>query len=121
MIGTCGFFPYVRVISNKLGNVPDRYAWVTRARTPGAALPPTFYFKTSLAGASCTLPPWRPRPVRFGGALVLHASPVMTTRLGSSVPATASRESLDDTSPCATSCQRVLAAIRRSPRTSQAA
>ena len=34
------------VISNKLGNVPDRYSWVTRARTPGAALPPTYYFKS---------------------------------------------------------------------------
>ena len=46
VIGTCGFFPYVRVISNKMGNVPDRYSWVTRARTPGAALPPTYYFKS---------------------------------------------------------------------------
>ena len=46
VIGTCGFFPYVRVIGNKMGNVPDRYAWVTRARTPGAALPPTYYLKS---------------------------------------------------------------------------
>jgi peptide/nickel transport system substrate-binding protein len=45
VIGTCGFFPYLRVISNRLGNVPDRYAWVTRARTPGAAHPSTYYFK----------------------------------------------------------------------------
>jgi peptide/nickel transport system substrate-binding protein len=46
VIGTCGFFPYLRVIGNKMGNVPDRYAWVTRARTPGAALPPTYYIKS---------------------------------------------------------------------------
>jgi peptide/nickel transport system substrate-binding protein len=45
VIGTVGFFPYVRTVNNKLGNVPDRYSWVTRARTPGAAHPSTFYFK----------------------------------------------------------------------------
>ena len=46
VIGTCGFFPYLRVISNKLENVPERYAWVTRARTPGAAHPSTYFFKS---------------------------------------------------------------------------
>jgi peptide/nickel transport system substrate-binding protein len=46
VIGTVGFEPILRVISNKLANVPDRYAWVTRARTPGAAHPPTYYFKS---------------------------------------------------------------------------
>jgi peptide/nickel transport system substrate-binding protein len=46
VIGTVGFEPILRVISNKLGNVPDRYSWVTRARTPGAAHPPTYYFKS---------------------------------------------------------------------------
>ncbi|MCC7369643.1 MAG: ABC transporter substrate-binding protein [Chloroflexi bacterium] len=46
VIGTVGFYPVLRVISNKLGNVPERYAWVTRARTPGAAQPTTYYFKS---------------------------------------------------------------------------
>jgi peptide/nickel transport system substrate-binding protein len=46
VIGTVGFTPTLRVISNKMGNVPDRYVWLTRNRTPGAALPPTYYFKS---------------------------------------------------------------------------
>ena len=46
VIGTVGFTPILRVISNKMGNVPDRYVWLTRNRTPGAALPPTYYFKS---------------------------------------------------------------------------
>ena len=46
VIGTVGFNPILRVIGNKMGNVPDRYAWVTRARTPGAAHPPTYYLKS---------------------------------------------------------------------------
>jgi peptide/nickel transport system substrate-binding protein len=46
VIGTVGFSPVLRVIGNKIGNVPDRYAWVTRARTPGAAHPPTYYMKS---------------------------------------------------------------------------
>jgi peptide/nickel transport system substrate-binding protein len=45
VIGTVGFTPTLRVISNKLTNVPNRYVWLTRNRTPGAALPPTYSFK----------------------------------------------------------------------------
>jgi peptide/nickel transport system substrate-binding protein len=45
VIGTVGFTPTLRVISNKLTNVPNRYVWLTRNRTPGAALPPTDSFK----------------------------------------------------------------------------
>jgi len=45
VIGTVGFYPVVRVIGNKMKNVPERYAWVTRARTPGAALPSTYYLE----------------------------------------------------------------------------
>jgi peptide/nickel transport system substrate-binding protein len=45
VIGTVGFYPVLRVVSNKLGNVPDRYSWLTRVRTPGAAHPSTYYFK----------------------------------------------------------------------------
>ncbi|MGE3912298.1 MAG: ABC transporter substrate-binding protein, partial [Chloroflexota bacterium] len=46
VIGTCGFAPTLRVVSNKLGNVPDRYVWRTRNRTPGAAHPSTYFFKS---------------------------------------------------------------------------
>ena len=46
VIGTVGFYPVLRVISNKMGNVPDRYSWLTRVRTPGAAHPSTYYFKS---------------------------------------------------------------------------
>ncbi len=45
VIGTVGFTPTLRIVSNKLGNVPDRYVWRTRNRTPGAAMPPTYFFK----------------------------------------------------------------------------
>jgi hypothetical protein len=45
VIGTVGFTPNVRLISNKLGNVPERLSWRTRARTPGATHPSTYYFK----------------------------------------------------------------------------
>ena len=31
VIGTVGFIPVLRIIGNKMGNVPDRYAW----RDPG--------------------------------------------------------------------------------------
>ncbi len=46
VIGTVGFTPILRVIGNKMGNVPDRYSWVTRVRTPGAAMSSTYYFKS---------------------------------------------------------------------------
>ena len=46
VIGTVGFTPTLRVVSNKMGNVPDRYAWKTRVRTPGAAHPSTYFFKS---------------------------------------------------------------------------
>jgi peptide/nickel transport system substrate-binding protein len=46
VIGTVGFVPNVRVISNKLGNVPERIAWKSRCRTPGATHPSTYYFKS---------------------------------------------------------------------------
>jgi peptide/nickel transport system substrate-binding protein len=45
VIGTVGFIPVLRIVSNKLGNVPDRYTWRARIRTPGAAQPSTYYFK----------------------------------------------------------------------------
>lgn len=45
VIGTVGFVPNVRIISNKLGNVPERLAWRARTRTPGASHPATYYFK----------------------------------------------------------------------------
>jgi peptide/nickel transport system substrate-binding protein len=46
VIGTVGFVPNVRVISNKMGNVPERISWRSRCRTPGATHPSTYYFKT---------------------------------------------------------------------------
>ncbi|MCC7369642.1 MAG: ABC transporter substrate-binding protein [Chloroflexi bacterium] len=46
VIGTVGFSPVLRVIGNKLGNVPDRYGWRTRNRTPGHVHPSTYYFKS---------------------------------------------------------------------------
>ena len=46
VMGTVGFVPVLRVISNKLANVPDRYVWRTRNRTPGANHPSTYYFKS---------------------------------------------------------------------------
>jgi len=45
VVGTVGFVPNVRVISNKMGNVPDRISWRSRCRTPGATHPSTYYFK----------------------------------------------------------------------------
>jgi peptide/nickel transport system substrate-binding protein len=45
VIGTVGFVPNVRVISNKMGNEPERIAWKSRCRTPGATHPSTYYFK----------------------------------------------------------------------------
>ncbi len=46
VIGTVGFVPNVRVISNKMGNVPERISWRSRCRTPGATHPSTYYFKS---------------------------------------------------------------------------
>jgi len=46
VIGTVGFTPTLRVVSNRMGNVPDRYVWRARNRTPGAAQPTTYYFKS---------------------------------------------------------------------------
>ena len=46
VIGTVGFIPVLRIIGNKMGNVPDRYAWRARVRTPGAAQPSTYFFKS---------------------------------------------------------------------------
>lgn len=45
VIGTVGFTPNVRLISNKMGNIPERLSWRGRARTPGATHPSTYYFK----------------------------------------------------------------------------
>jgi peptide/nickel transport system substrate-binding protein len=46
VIGTVGFVPNVRVIGNKMGNIPERISWKSRCRTPGATHPSTYYFKT---------------------------------------------------------------------------
>jgi len=46
VIGTVGFTPNLRLISNKLGNVPERISWRSRARTPGCTHPSTYYFKS---------------------------------------------------------------------------
>lgn len=46
VIGTVGFTPGPRIISNKMGNVPERLAWRTRNRTRGSTHPSTYYFKT---------------------------------------------------------------------------
>jgi hypothetical protein len=46
VIGTVGFVPNVRVISNKMGNVPERISWRSRCRTPGATHPSTYYLKS---------------------------------------------------------------------------
>jgi peptide/nickel transport system substrate-binding protein len=46
VIGTVGFSAGLRVISNKMGNVPDRFAGRTRTRTPGAVHPSMYYFKS---------------------------------------------------------------------------
>jgi len=46
VIGTVGFTPTLRVIGNKMGNVPERNVGRARTRTPGATHPSTFYFKS---------------------------------------------------------------------------
>jgi peptide/nickel transport system substrate-binding protein len=46
VIGTIGFTPNLRIISNKMGNVPERLAWRARNRTPGSTHPATYYFKS---------------------------------------------------------------------------
>src|SRR5438105_3172883 len=46
VIGTVGFVPNVRVISNKMGNIPERISWRSRCRTPGATHPSTYYFES---------------------------------------------------------------------------
>ncbi len=45
VIGTVGFVPSIRVVRNNMGNVPERIAWRSRCRTPGATHPSTYYFK----------------------------------------------------------------------------
>ena len=46
VIGTVGFTPTLRVVGNRIANVPDRYSGLTRTRTPGAVHPSTYYFKS---------------------------------------------------------------------------
>jgi peptide/nickel transport system substrate-binding protein len=46
VIGTVGFTPNLRIISNKMGNVPERLAWLDRNRTPGSTHPSTYFFKS---------------------------------------------------------------------------
>jgi peptide/nickel transport system substrate-binding protein len=46
VLGTVGFRPMVRVISNRLSNVPERLAWYPRNRTPGSTHPSTYFFKS---------------------------------------------------------------------------
>jgi len=46
IIGTVGFTPTLRIVSNKMGNVPERIAWRARNRTPGSTQPSTYYFKS---------------------------------------------------------------------------
>ena len=46
IIGTVGFTPNLRIISNRLDNVPQRLSWRTRARTPGCTHPSTYYYKS---------------------------------------------------------------------------
>jgi peptide/nickel transport system substrate-binding protein len=46
IIGTVGFTPNLRIISNKMGNVPERIVWRSRARTPGCTHPSTYFFKS---------------------------------------------------------------------------
>jgi hypothetical protein len=35
----------VLAVGNRMGNVPERLSWRTRARTPGATHPSTYFFK----------------------------------------------------------------------------
>ena len=47
-IGTVGQSPAlmgVRLVSNKLGNIPSRACIAQHCRTPGSSHPETFYFK----------------------------------------------------------------------------
>jgi peptide/nickel transport system substrate-binding protein len=47
-IGTVGQSPAfmgVRVVSNKMGNIPEREINAQHCRTPGSSQPSTFYFK----------------------------------------------------------------------------
>jgi peptide/nickel transport system substrate-binding protein len=47
-IGTCGLSAQnlgVRLVSNRMGNVPERLAMVRAARHPGSSHPQTYYFK----------------------------------------------------------------------------
>jgi peptide/nickel transport system substrate-binding protein len=46
VIGTVGFNPVLRVVGNKMANVPDRYNWRARSRTPGHVHPSTYFFKS---------------------------------------------------------------------------
>jgi len=46
VIGTVGFTPGLRIIGNKMGNVPERNVGRARTRTPGATHPSMFYFKS---------------------------------------------------------------------------
>jgi peptide/nickel transport system substrate-binding protein len=46
VIGTVGFRPQLRIISNRLGNVPERLVWRSRNRTPGSTHPSTYFFKS---------------------------------------------------------------------------
>ena len=48
-IGTVGLSPAsmgVRIVSNKLGNVPDRQYNSPDGKTPGISRPATFFFKS---------------------------------------------------------------------------
>jgi len=36
----------IRVVSNKMGNIPERQANSQHARTPGSSHPATFFFKS---------------------------------------------------------------------------
>ncbi|MFN8524083.1 MAG: ABC transporter substrate-binding protein [Chloroflexota bacterium] len=45
VIGTVGFTPVLRTVSNRMGNVPDRYSLRPRSRYPGSAQPTTYFFK----------------------------------------------------------------------------
>jgi peptide/nickel transport system substrate-binding protein len=45
-IGVCGQSAAVRVVSNRLGNIPERQVNGQHARTPGTSHPATWYFKS---------------------------------------------------------------------------
>jgi hypothetical protein len=46
VIDTVGFTPNLRLVSNKLGNVPERISSRSRSRTPGCTHPSRYYFKS---------------------------------------------------------------------------